>query len=238
MGSGDGGRLCCRLGARDDCFPKAAGARFRGLFVEVPDARSRLTSRWTADPESGGVVFRFLTGGGLESGEEPGETEEDGCGGRGLDAGLGCCGVGLRAIRVVTMTGLDVDATALETFEEEKKPRSEEEGRAAGDVSILWEEDEVNNAFKSFAHRSRFYGGCVLMPSSPRSPSSRFQTVSCSVFSCSIRYENNRSLRRSLTNHMWLLYTAVLLDIRRLSRTSIQSKREQRSSRITIHREM
>lgn len=163
MGSGDGGRLCCRLGARDDCFPKAAGARFRGLFVEVPDARSRLTSRWTADPESGGVVFRFLTGGGLESGEEPGETEEDGCGGRGLDAGLGCCGVGLRAIRVVTMTGLDVDATALETFEEEKKPRSEEEGRAAGDVSILWEEDEVNNAFKSFAHRSRFYGGCVLM---------------------------------------------------------------------------
>lgn len=210
-----------------------AGARFRGLFVEGPDARSRLTSRWTADSKSGGVVFRFLTGGGLESGDEAGETEEDGCGGRGLDAGLGCCGAGLRAIRVVTTTGLDVDATAFETFEEEKKPRSEEEGRATGAVSILWEEDEVNNPFGFCSQVTILRWLCsyiiatftVVLVSKPSHAAS---------FSCSIRYENNRSSRRSLTNHMWLLYTAVLLDIRRLSRTSIQCKREQRSSHITI----
>ena len=77
MGSGDGGKVCWRLGTREGALCEGLEARFRDLSTEDTDVRNRLTSRGSIEFDSGEVDFRFLELGGLESGDELGGEEEN-----------------------------------------------------------------------------------------------------------------------------------------------------------------
>jgi hypothetical protein len=79
IGSGDGCKVCCLLGAREGMSCENLKARFRGLSGEEAEGRSRLTSRWSKLKGCGEDDFRFFRLGGLESGEELEDGEDECC---------------------------------------------------------------------------------------------------------------------------------------------------------------